>query len=55
MVCATSQVTVNPHSSRSITATFTGIKGKESRTVTVTASGKSASRVIALTPFFTEF
>lgn len=55
VTCATKQVTVKPHSSRSITATFTGIKGKESRTVTVTASGKTMSRTIALTPFFTEF
>lgn len=55
VTCATKQVTVKPHSSRSVTATFTGIKGKESRTVTVTASGKTVSRTIALTPFFTEF
>ena len=55
VVCATKQVTVKPHSSRSVTATFTGIKGKESRTVTVTAQGKTVSRTIALTPFFTEF
>ncbi|MBR1725351.1 MAG: WG repeat-containing protein [Muribaculaceae bacterium] len=55
VVCATKQVTVKPHSSRSVTATFTGIKGKESRTVTVTAQGKTVSRTIALNPFFTEF
>ena len=55
VVCGTNQVSVKPHSSRSITATFTGIKGKESRTVTVTASGKTVSCTIALTPFFTEF
>lgn len=55
VVCATTQVSVNPHASRSITATFTGIKAKESRTVTVTASGKTISRTIALSPFFTEF
>lgn len=55
VTCATKQVTVKPHSSRSITATFTSIKGKESRTVTVTAAGKTMSRTIALTPFFTEF
>lgn len=55
VVCATNQVTVKPHSSRSVSATFTGIKAKESRTVTVTASGKTVSRTIALTPFFTEF
>ncbi|MBO4870461.1 MAG: hypothetical protein J5565_00575 [Muribaculaceae bacterium] len=55
VICATKQVTVKPHSSRSVTATFTGVKSKESRTVTVTASGKTVSRTIALTPFFTEF
>ena len=55
VVCNTSSVTVNPHSSRSVTATFTGIKGREQRTVTVRAANRSTTKTITVNPFFTEF
>ena len=55
VVCSTNQLTVKPHSSRSFTATLTGIKTKEVRAVTVRTRDKSVSRNITVNPFFTEF
>lgn len=55
VVCATRNITIAAHSSRSVTATLTGIKSRETRAVTVGTSQKSTSKNISVTPFFTEF
>jgi hypothetical protein len=55
VVCSTHQVTVPAKSSRSVTATFTGITAREQRSVTVSTSQRSTTKTITVTPFFTEF
>ena len=55
VVCNTRQVTVAARSSRSVTATFTGITAREQRAVTVKTALRSTTKTITLTPFFTEF
>ena len=55
VVCSTHQVTVAAHSSRSVTATFTGVTAREQRSVTVKTALRSTTKSITLTPFFTEF
>ena len=55
VVCNTRQVTVAARSSRSVTATFTGVTSREQRAVTVKTALRSTTKTITVTPFFTEF
>ncbi len=55
VVCGIHQVTVRPHSSKAVTATFTGVKSRESRAVTVKTNSRSTTKTVSLIPFFTEF